>query len=178
MDSSKDIRPSDLNLQKEYIKYMARLLNTKKGKSRATVVSYGDSTNLLQGFDYFTSYEDFAKEFDLKSSPIGGERRADNALKVASDLFEDARNDVPKVILFITGGKQSRAGQPLQEIAKRIRGTGVNIFVMSVGPNVDYSVLRPVVQNQQDLVNVPSFEKLKHSADELVQHIVRRKPWL
>lgn len=175
MDSSKDVTPRDFNYQKEYIKYMAKLLNVDRRKSRATVVNYGDTTNLLQSFGYFTSFEDFKREFDLKANPIGGERRADKALKVASDLFQGTRNDVPKVVLFITAGKQNGAGRSLQDVAKAIRDTGVNIFVISVGPNADYGALRPVVQSQQDLVIVPSFEKLRYTADEHVQHIVRSK---
>lgn len=174
IDSSKDITARDFNLQKEFIKYMANLLNTETGRSRAAVVNYGNKPMIVSTFDRFQSYEVFKKQID-DARPVGGGRRADNAFQIVSDVMKGARNNVPKVILFVGGGKQDIGSRPLNDLAEKARNTGANIFVAAVGPNVDYSVVRSVVQNQQDMVIVPLFEKLRHSANSLVQHIVRGK---
>ncbi|KAK3745599.1 hypothetical protein QZH41_005840 [Actinostola sp. cb2023] len=173
IDSSNDITSRDFANQKDFVKYIANLLNIKSGKSRAAVVNYGDKPTIVSRFDGYQSFIDLRKQID-EARPVGGGRRVDSAFNIVPDIFNNARRHVPKVVVLVNGGKQVPGARGLGESVKQIRNIGAKTFVVAAGPNVDYSQLRPAVENQRDLAIVPLFGKLRHTAPGLTKYIAAR----
>ena len=86
---------------------LAQYLNIQPGQSRAALVVYGSRAMRVlrldssQGIVYFDNV--------LTRAPyLGGGRRYDRALDFARRIFENARENVPKVLLLFMAGKQSQ----------------------------------------------------------------------
>lgn len=174
IDSSKDISRFDFGHQKDYVTYIANLLNVMRSKSRAAVVKYGDKPVVVSHFDDFQSLEDLSKQVD-RAKAVGGTRRMDNAFDIVPDIFKSARNHAPKVAIVLVGGKQDTVARRLGDVAEKVRNIGAHLFIVAVGHEVDYSELRPAVENQEDMFVVPLFGKLRHHVSGLIKHIAESK---
>lgn len=86
---------------------LGQYLNIQPDQSRAALVVYGSRT--LTVIPLYNS-QTFAR-FDsmLTKTPfLGGARRYDKALDSAGDIFTNARENVPKIMLLFVAGKQAQ----------------------------------------------------------------------
>ena len=84
-----------------------QFLNIQPGQSRAAVVIYGSRALSVIGFQ--NSQNSVRFDSVLTRAPyLGGDRRFDKALDIARNIFGNARENVPKVMLLFMAGKQAQ----------------------------------------------------------------------
>lgn len=89
-----------------------------------------------------------------------------NAVDKAVALLRTVRSNVQKIVVILTGGKQSfvQDVRVLKESFKTLRATGTNAFVVAIGSDHDREELLPAVDRSEDIFTVASFEKLVQQA--------------
>lgn len=98
LDSSTSVQNRDYYNEKLFVKSLAKFLNVGSGHSRAGLVTYGSQAFRIVHFGESKTLKDFGTAVD-NAGKAGGPRRIDVALSMASTMFYDARNNVPKVRL-------------------------------------------------------------------------------
>lgn len=161
VDSSSSVMSIDFRLEKKFVKAMARALNVSPDKSKGAVVMYGSKQDIVLSLEDFTDINDFKLAVDA-ANYIDGPRRMDLALEAAVTVMNRARENVPKIVVLLTAGRQSLASSPdvLSTSVKPLRDLGVHTFVVSIGSEPDNQQLDSVVENQLDIFDVPSFKAL------------------
>lgn len=120
---------------------------------------------MFMNYDSDRAVEDFEQAVD-NALYVGGRRRIDQALQAATTLFREVRPLIPKVVVMLTAGKQSRdpGFTSLDAASKPLHDLGVRIFVMAIGPDVDTEELTPLVKRPEDIFDLPSFTILAPQA--------------
>ena len=175
MDSSRGVSPMGFELEKGFIKKLARMMNVSPKKSRAAFISYGSAPTLVMRFSGYSSVSQFDRAVD--HAPYSdGPRRMDLALEDAGRLLFEARPSVTKIVVLLAAGRQSREAslKPLNEAARQLRKYGAKTFVVAIGTEPDATELKPIVEEPQDLFEVRTFESLKSEANTIANSIVTR----
>ena len=170
VDSSIDISAKAFRNEKDFVKTIARSLNVSPGKSQAAAITYGSVPRIAFRFGPYSSFESAVETIPY----IGGERRLDRALTHAGRLLTEARSSVPKVVVLLLGGKQSKDSESLGVASKQLRDLGANTFVVSVGSVLEENGISTVVYSPQDIFPVPSFDDLEALSKPIASEIARR----
>ena len=105
IDCSSTVPYRDYGIEKSFVRALTQYLNIQPGQSRAALVVYGSrawTVIRLGGSQTFLRFDTV-----LTRAPyLGGDRRYDKALGIAKGIFENARENVPKVMLLFMAGKQ------------------------------------------------------------------------
>ena len=175
IDTSREVRHSDLAKQKEFVKRMAKYFGVAPANSHAAVMAYSDTTRLIAGFSHYTRGENFNDVVDSVSL-TGGRRKIDQALERAGDTLTEARPSVPKIIVLLTQGRQAHEfGFPrLQVASRRLRDFGANLYVMGVGVKHYDTQLGPVVVKPGDFFGILSSSDLPSYAPSVAYYIASR----
>lgn len=166
VDSSSRVPQRSFTTEKEFVKSVSRLLNVFPGKSRAAVVTYGNTASRAVDFGSPSrTRADFEREVDAVS-PIGGERRIDKGLEKGAEVLSGARPNVTKVALLITSGRQLTLADrsELERVRKRLRDVGAKVFVLSIGNQLSTQELLPYVDRKEDTIRIDRFEVLEPGA--------------
>lgn len=171
MDASVDRR--DYIKEKNFVKELARQMNLAPGKSRASIVAYGRSPYLISRLGGYSSLVDFERKVDSAIS-LSGPRRIDSALQAARQVLNEARPNHPKIAVLVTAGRQDPNGPRLNAAAEPLRRSGVKTFVVAIGSTPDSRELQPVVEKQEDIFRISSFDQLSPETRSVVEKIINR----
>ena len=133
--------------------------------TRAAVVLYSNAASTRIWFDDFSDPEAFGEAVN-KLPYESGSNMIDLALENAySNLFGpdgDARSDVPRIAVVLTGGLQSltQYSVTLDIASYPLKALGVRMVAVGIGVEVDESELQLMVDNKDDLLLVKSFDHL------------------
>ena len=165
VDTSSFVGTLDFRSQKDFVKSVARSLNVGTGKSQAAIITYGSSASQPGPSDMYDTLPSFERAVD-GSRYIGGARRLRFAVDNAVTLLRTVTTNVHKVVVILTGGKQSvqQDVQPLKESFKTLRASGTKAFVVAIGDDHDKQEFLPAVYRPEDIFTVVSFENLVHQA--------------
>lgn len=106
-------------------------------------------------------------------APLTGTRRMDRALEFASLKFDNKRPQaVRKIVVLFASGKQAGGGKPLNEAVKRLQEINAETYVVAIGSQVSESELQPVVSRRNDIIRVPSFDKLASKVKPVADQII------
>ena len=171
MDSSSSVSEENFEKEKEFIKYLARLVNITSGKSRVAVIMYSGTTMLAVRFDGYNTFDEF--EYSVDEIPlIGGPyRRMDLALQSAARVFNSARKNVSKIAVLLTTGRQIPGGTSLTSAFKQLRSFNADSLVVAIGQQYNKQELSTAVSSQDDLFEVLSFDVLSSYAKNLGEAI-------
>lgn len=170
IDSSYEVDQGDYKRQKEFIKSLLRGLDMSTESSRAALITYGDHSSIASRFIGLQSLDDFDKSVD-NASYIGGDRRIDNALKMVARLLNEAEAASSKLVIFLTGGKQSSSGGSLNDAVEPLRQSGAKTFVIAIGKQPDVQQLRPLVASPNDVLTVITFKDLNSQTSRIASHV-------
>ena len=173
LDSSSVVTPASYNQLKNVVKKMAKHLNVAPRQSRAAVVVYGSTAATTVNFDSYIKLSGFQRAVD--SSPAaGGTRRIDRALEMANQVLKSARTNLPRVVVLLATGRQSRenGAKSLVDASRKLRNNGVKRFVIMIdnAPNPDTRDFAPMVEHRRDITTAVSFENL----EPMIRPIARR----
>lgn len=175
VDSSNSVTSLNFQLEKKFVKAMARSLNVSPDKSRASVIVYGSKHNVMLSLDEATDLDGLKRAVDT-ASYVNGPRRMDLALEAASAVMNQATRNVPKIVILLTAGKQSPTNTPfpLSSAVKPLRDLGAQTYVVAISGEPDKQELVTVVDDSKDIFEVPQFEALLPQATQIAKSIAGR----
>jgi hypothetical protein len=106
--------------------------------------------------------------------PLSGPRRLDSALQAARQVLNEARPNLPKIAVLITAGRQALDGPRLDAAAETLRRSGAKTFVVAIGNTPDTRELQPVVEKQEDILRISSFDRLTPEVPSVIDKIINR----
>lgn len=150
IDSSDPVTQDQYGDQKEFVKYLARYLNTMPSRTRGAVITYGSSATLVTNLGMANTTQAFDKAVD-SAAKVGGERRMDRAVDAARGVFlSKARPAFAKVAILLTSGHQlaeiqhsvlKAAFQRLYDLGARLYAVTIDIPAISL-PLADWFPVR------------------------------------
>ena len=175
LDASITVSKDDFLVQKSFVKSMAKYLNVVSDKSRAAVISYGDSSTSVVRFGSYSSLHSLEDAID-KAPYIGGTRRIDKALENVGVLLGEARPAVPKVVVLLTAGRQSTdpRAKSLVEASKPLRDQGAKTFIFAIGSESDVNELEPIVDRTGKIFELYSFESLSPRSRSMAAAVAKQ----
>ena len=77
---------------------------------------------------------------------------------------------------MLTGGRQTPGfdEEPLDKIKQRLLDVGALPFIVAIGDDHDFETLTTVVENPEDIIKIPSFEKLLSEVGSTAAEVARR----
>ena len=104
VDCSSDVPYREYSTQKAFVRSLSQYLNIQPDRSRAALIVYGSRALTAVRLEKSST---FGSEL-IKAPFLAGRRRFDSALSAASTVFENARENVPKIIMLFMAGKQAQ----------------------------------------------------------------------
>lgn len=160
MDSSLGVNSQNYEIEKRFVQRIAMHLGVFTGRSRAALVAYGGNSWVVFGFGGYHSNADFELRLN-EALMFGGVRRVDRALDTAAALMLGARPTVPKAVMLIMTGDQSREANAMSitDSARPLRDLGAWLYVVAVG-RTDPSELQKATIRPTDVYFAISFSSL------------------
>lgn len=175
VDASSSVGILDFMSEKNFVKSVAKSLNVAPKKSRAAIITYGDRSSRSSSSDMHSSLSVFEPAVD--GAPyIGGPRRMHFAVDSADALLRTARPSVYKVVVLLTGGKQSSPQDVplLQQSFRTLRAKGTKLYVIAIGSDYEREELLCTLERREDLLTVDSFDTLSQQAWSTSKEIANR----
>lgn len=167
VDSSSEVTQSNFRDEKEAVKAMARSLNVPSGRSRASIITYGEISSVVVHFGSYRTFSALESAIDRAPS-IGGGRRIDRALEYAGRLLSGARRSVRRIVILFTSGRTDPSSRNLYTSAKRIFDEMAQLFIFAIGRRPYVPELHAVVNKLKHVVNMSSFMTLKGQSEKLI----------
>ena len=153
VDSSGSISVENYEKEKNFIKTVAGAFGLAPSGSRAGVVVYSAYAQTEITLDQFVDQPSFDQA--VSNIPYRGyTTRIDLGLQEASStLLPHMRTNVPRLLVVITDGKQTRSVShtPLKTAVRPFLDGNVHSFAIGIGASVDSSELRQLVKSPKDV---------------------------
>jgi len=173
VDSARSVGRSNFQTEKDFVKSFARALNVVSGKSRASIISYSSEPRVHFRFNDYTTRQQFERLVD--STPFLGQyRRMDKALQEADKLLNEARQDVPKMVVLLTAGRDLPGAEEVERAVKPLQNKGAKVFIVTIGDKPDVQALTDAVEKKDDLIQIPDFKQLGERVIPLAKYIIPR----
>lgn len=175
LDSSSSVSSINFQIEKKFVKALARSLNVASNKSKGSVIVYGSGQDVAISLEEFTDLAGFKLAVDIANN-MGGLRRMDLALQAAARIMRSARRNIPKIAILITAGKQfpPNTSVLLKNAVRPLRDLGTQTFVVAIGGDPDKRELDNVVEDPRNVFNVSSFGDLLRTAAEIARPVTDR----
>lgn len=175
LDSSSSVSSINFQIEKKFVKALARSLNVASNKSKGSVIVYGSGQDVAISLEEFTDLAGFKLAVDIANN-MGGLRRMDLALQAAARIMRSARRNIPKIAILITAGKQfpPNTSVLLKNAVRPLRDLRTQTFVVAIGGDPDKRELDNVVEDPRNVFNVSSFGDLLRTAAEIARPVTDR----
>lgn len=169
LDSSSSAGEVGYQSQKDFVRLLSNGIDMSPAGSRIGVISYGLEARLdvtPEAYDNAVGLQSAIS--DLKF--LGGSSRINTAFDLAfNDLFTvstGARPGVPRVAVLLTAGKETNTTdyETLRFAVEPFKGEGIPVIVVGIGSNADLQRLRVLVDSDELILAVESFEELSDLA--------------
>ena len=172
VDSSDSVTSLDFQLEKSFVKAIARSLNVAPDRSRGSVIFYGSKYNIVLSLDEATNLDGLKRAVD-SASYVDGPRRMDLALEAAAAVMNQATRDVPKIVILLTAGKQTSTNTPFpfRNAVKALTDLGAQTYVVAISGKPDKQELVTLVDDREDIFEVPRFGVLLPQATRISKSI-------
>ena len=163
VDSSNEVSSQGYTTEKRFVKSVARALNLAPKKSRVAVIIYSDyATTPIKFTDYQTT-DRFNDAVD-KLIHLRRTRRMDRALFETVEALKQARPLVPKLVFFLTSGRQDTGAPSLDAAARAVTETGAMMYLVAIGQRPNLRELRVVVEKPENIISVTTFGDLQQQS--------------
>ena len=172
IDCSSDVPYREYGTQKAFVRSLTKYLNVQPGQSRVALVAYGSRAVPVARFDSSRTIVRFFS--DLTKGPyLGGGRRVDIALSLATRIFGKARENVPKVVLLFMAGKQSRVtgALSLRDSVRQLHQQGLSTFIFRIGSQPEIRELHSAVDRPENVISFSSFSAMDARVPYVARHI-------
>lgn len=172
LDSSKGVSSQGYTSEKHFVKSIARALNLAPKKSRVAVITYSDyATTPIKFADYQTTGR-FNDAVD-KLIHLRRTRRMDRALFETVEVLKQARPLVPKLVFFLTSGRQDAGAPSLDAAARAVTETGALTYLVAIGQRPNLKELRVIVEKPDNILSLKAFGDLQQQSRNISKDIAK-----
>ncbi|KAL9966798.1 hypothetical protein ACROYT_G024919 [Oculina patagonica] len=168
VDASGSVGTTNFDKQKEFVKAVASTLKLRSGLARAGSLVYSDMATVQQSFNGCNGSHSVMEAVD-HIPYYGRTTRIDRALSLANtELFSatgGVRSYVANTLVLLTDGRQTPAPDSISmaRAVKPLKDKKVARIALGIGNQISPSELRRVVDGDDDVVTVDSFDDLPSS---------------
>ncbi|KAJ8336126.1 hypothetical protein SKAU_G00394690 [Synaphobranchus kaupii] len=172
VDASANVPRNDYRRVKAFVKGVVSQFDIDADLTQVAMVIYGERPRTVFGLSAFDSHGRMKKVISqapyLDSDPRAGKALL-HVLEDTLSVGGGARPGVHKAVVVITDG---RSADDVAAAADEMRGNGIAVLTMGPG-SVHSRALLGIAGNARLAIPVPSYERLKHYANNLVQTICK-----
>ena len=172
-DSSDTIGVGALEKAKMLVKKMVKGLELGADESRVALVVFADKVEVKARFSENLSVKQFQNMVQNMKS-IGSRTRIDKALVETKQVFKEGRDDVYKIAVVLTDGKQSEDHdtKSLLSTSEPLRRAGVRVLAVAVGTQASKGRLRLMTDSMDDVKeDYEALEYFQQLSDKLNQNL-------
>lgn len=170
VDSSNEVTSQDYTKEKQFVKSVTRALNLAPEKSRVAVVIYSDYATTPVHFTDYQTAERFNNAVD-NLRHLRRTRRMDRALIETVNVLKQARPSVPKIVVFLTSGRQDAGAPTLDAAARALNETGAKTYLVAIGQRPDLRELLVIVEKPDGVISVKAFGDLEQQSRSIGKYI-------
>ena len=175
-DSSDTIGVRALEDAKMLVKKMVKGLELGADESRVALVVFADKVEVKARFSENLSvkqFQDMVQNMESVGS-IGRRTRIDKALVETKQVFKEGRDDVYKIAVVLTDGKQSKDHdtKSLLSTSEPLRRAGVRVIAVAIGTQASKGRLRLMTDSMDDVKEEDeALEYFQQLSDKLNQNL-------
>ena len=172
-DSSDTIGVGALEDAKMLVKKMVKGLELGADESRVALVVFADKVEVKARFSENLSVKQF-QDMVQNIESIGSRTRIDKALVETKQVFKEGRDDVYKIAVVLTDGKQSKGPEikSLLSTSEPLRRAGVRVLAVAVGTQASKGRLRLMTDSMDDVKEEDeALEYFQQLSDKLNQNL-------
>ena len=172
-DSSDTIGVGALGDAKMLVKKMVKGLELGADESRVALVVFADKVEVKARFSENLSVKQF-KDMVQNMKSIGSRTRIDKALVETKLVFKEGRDDVYKIAVVLTDGKQSEDHdtKSLLSTSEPLRRAGVRVIAVAMGTQASKGRLRLMTDSMDDVKKEDeALEYFQQLYDKLNQNL-------
>ena len=172
-DSSDTIGVGALGDAKMLVKKMVKGLELGADESRVALVVFADKVEVKARFSENLSVKQF-QDMVQNIESIGSRTRIDKALVETKQVFKEGRDDVYKIAVVLTDGKQSKGPEikSLLSTSEPLRRAGVRVIAVAVGTQASKNRLRLMTDSMDDVKEEDeALEYFQQLSDKLNQNL-------
>lgn len=172
-DSSDTIGVGALKDAKMLVKDMVKGLELGADESRVALVVFADKVVVKARFSKNLSVKQF-QDMVQNIKSIGSRTRIDKALVETKQVFKEGRDDVYKIAVVLTDGKQSkdRDTKSLLSTSEPLRSAGVRVIAVAIGIQASEGRLRLMTDSMDDVKEEDeALEYFQQLSDKLNQNL-------
>ena len=172
-DSSDTIGVGALEKAKMLVKKMVKGLELGADESRVALVVFADKVEVKARFSENLSVKQF-QDMVQNIESIGSRTRIDKALVETKQVFKEGRDDVYKIAVVLTDGKQSEGPETksLLGTSEPLRRAGVRVLAVAVGTQASKGRLRLMTDSMDDVKeDYEALEYFQQLSDKLNQNL-------
>ena len=172
-DSSDTIGVDALENAKMLVKKMVKGLELGADESRVALVVFADKVEVKARFSENLSVKQF-KDMVQNMKSIGSRTRIDKALVETKLVFKEGREDVYKIAVVLTDGKQSEDHdtKSLLSTSEPLRRAGVRVIAVAMGTQASKGRLRLMTDSMDDVKEEDeALEYFQQLSDKLNENL-------
>uniref|UniRef100_A0A4W4FH34 VWFA domain-containing protein n=1 Tax=Electrophorus electricus TaxID=8005 RepID=A0A4W4FH34_ELEEL len=165
MDSSASVGAKNFKLTQDFSEMLAKrfLSAERKGNVQVRVAVGQYSNKAKMEADFSTNATELAAQIQEAQFQNAG-TQVTNALSFAIERFQGSRNR-KKLLLFSDGRSQGVNTVQMEEAGKQVHTSGIELYVLAVGPQVNEAHLRTLVSLGQFYDNAYTYRHLFKAPD-------------
>ena len=161
VDSSSGVSSQQFEMEKRFVRSMARYFIVSPLGPRAALVSYSATAYTVIGFSGYSSNVDFSLQID-NARYMGGRRKLDQALIHTASLFRGTGRVGLRIVILLTAGNYytGPGSRPMSSVMSLMNSLDAHVYVIGIGPHFRKFLFSPMVRRPGDIFWIPSFNDL------------------
>lgn len=173
----------DKKKQLQVVERLAELFDVAPGKSKASVIAYGETAEVLQDFEFNNQRPFSALTLRTDQFLHGNSRRIDLALAKAKNILKAeeitlSTDQQKKVVILLTSGNHSAEKDNVLSSCEEIHELGYQLIVVPFGIYIDLKELSMMIKRPQALFPFLSLDELLSRGVERMAMEIRKNSGL
>lgn len=167
IDGSGSYGSTNFQKQLDFIRQSVSGMNLNDGGNRVAAVLFANNANTLFHFDQYHTKQEYMDALSM-TYPAGTTNLAAALAAANTEFTTKGRSNVAKICVVLTDGPADNIADATTQ-ARLLRGAGVSVIVIAVGPQASVAQLSSIVTNPSSLniLNVSSYDSFNTSANPL-----------
>lgn len=161
VDTSAGVSSEQFDLQKQFVRRMARYFLISPLGPRAAFATYGSSAYTVIGFSGYSSDAESSLKINTARF-LGGTRRIDQALDHAAGMFQKTGRVGLRIVILLTAGNYytGPGASSVSSAMMPLRTLDAHLYVIGIGSQFTPLMFKQMVRGPKDIFQVPSFNEL------------------
>ena len=166
VDGSTSISSGSFSLMKDFLLNMTSSFTISSNAAEFGVTQFAGSVKYEIRLS--SSASDVQEAISTMTQIQGGTDMGTGLEYAQSDLMKNTRKNAKKISVLLTDGQPSGSVNPV-EVAKNMKGNGIEIFCVGVGSGVDEKILTEIASlpSTEHVFPVEDFSSLQRIRNEL-----------